>query len=225
MSVRNALLGLLAQRPRHGYDLRAAFEALVGGEDFWDVKPAQIYTTLSRLEEAGLIRQEQIEQDGGPEKHVYALTDAGQGELADWYANGVESEHHRDEFYVKLMLSIAAGIAAEDNTAPDSVAADSVAAHSVAENSDREAAVDPGRVIQAQRSQLYQELHDLTARRNKADPKSELAQIFLLDKTIMHLEADLRWLDMIESRLAEVKRQPMPEPEVRPRGRPKKIID
>jgi DNA-binding PadR family transcriptional regulator len=220
MSVRNALLGLLAQRPRHGYDLRAAFEALVGGEDFWDVKPAQIYTTLSRLEEAGLIRQEQIEQDGGPEKHVYALTDAGQGELADWYANGVESEHHRDEFYVKLMLSIAAGIAAEDNTAPDSVAA-----HSVAENSDREAAVDPGRVIQAQRSQLYQELHDLTARRNKADPKSELAQIFLLDKTIMHLEADLRWLDMIESRLAEVKRQPMPEPEVRPRGRPKKIID
>jgi DNA-binding PadR family transcriptional regulator len=220
MSVRNALLGLLAQRPRHGYDLRAAFEALVGGEDFWDVKPAQIYTTLSRLEEAGLIRQEQIEQDGGPEKHVYALTDAGQGELADWYANGVESEHHRDEFYVKLMLSIAAGIAAEDNTA-----ADSVAAHSVAENSDREAAVDPGRVIQAQRSQLYQELHDLTARRNKADPKSELAQIFLLDKTIMHLEADLRWLDMIESRLAEVKRQPMPEPEVRPRGRPKKIID
>lgn len=31
MSVRFAVLGLLAQRPRHGYELHAAFEALVGG--------------------------------------------------------------------------------------------------------------------------------------------------------------------------------------------------
>jgi ABC-type glutathione transport system ATPase component len=43
----------------------------------------------------------------------------------------------------------------------------------------------------------------------------------LLDKSIMHLEADLRWLDITEMRLDEVKRQPLPEPEVRPRGRPK----
>ena len=55
MSVRNAILGLLAQRPRHGYDLRAAFEAVVGGDEIWEVKPAQIYTTLERLEQAGLV--------------------------------------------------------------------------------------------------------------------------------------------------------------------------
>jgi DNA-binding PadR family transcriptional regulator len=198
MSVRNALLGLLAQRPRHGYDLRAAFEALVGGEDFWDVKPAQIYTTLARLEEAGLIRQEQVEQDSGPEKRIYALTEAGQAELAAWFESSVEGEHHRDEFYVKLMLSLATD-----------------GAGGVSDG--------PYRVIHAQRSRLYQELHDLTDRRAHADPKSELAQIFLLDKTVMHVEADLRWLDMIEARLDEVKRQPLPEPEVRPRGRPKKV--
>ena len=200
MSVRNALLGLLAQHPRHGYELRAAFEALVGGEEFWDVKPAQIYTTLSRLEDSGLIRQEQVEQDGGPEKRIYALTEAGQTELAAWFASGVESEHQRDEFFVKLMLSLAA-------------------------NSLGDTGADPYRVIHAQRSKLYQELHDLTTRRSRADPQTELAQIFLLDKTVMHVEADLRWLDMIEARLDEVKRQPLPEPEVRPRGRPKKIVD
>jgi DNA-binding PadR family transcriptional regulator len=198
MSVRHALLGLLAQRPRHGYDLRAAFEALVGGEELWDVKPAQIYTTLARLEEGGLIRQELVEQNSGPEKRIYALTEAGQAELAAWFESGVESEHHRDEFYVKLMLSLAADGAGN-------------------------AGAGPYRVIHAQRSRLYQELHDLTARRTRADPQTELAQIFLLDKTIMHVEADLRWLDMIEARLDEVKRQPMPEPEVRPRGRPKKL--
>ncbi len=192
MSVRNAILGLLAQRPRHGYELRAAFEALVGGEDFWDVKPAQIYTTLSRLEESGFIRQAETEPDGGLEKRVYALTSAGQKELVDWFETGVEGEHQRDEFFIKLMLSLNGEVAS------------------------------PYTVIHAQRSLLYQDLHDLTNHRNHADPKTELAQIFMLDKAIMHIEADLRWLDMIETRLDEIRRQPAPEPELRPRGRPKK---
>jgi hypothetical protein len=44
----------------------------------------------------------------------------------------------------------------------------------------------------------------------------------LLDKAVMHLEADLRWLDMIDARLDDVKKQPLPVPEPRPRGRPPK---
>ena len=77
MSVRYALLGLLAQRPRHGYDLHAAFEAVVGGEQNWDVKPAQIYTTLARLEESGLVKEDSVEQSGGPEKRIYTITRTG----------------------------------------------------------------------------------------------------------------------------------------------------
>jgi len=192
LSVRNAILGLLAQRPRHGYELRAAFEALVGGEDFWDVKPAQVYTTLARLEESGFVRQASVEHDGEPEKRVYTLTPAGEQELENWFLTGVQSEHQRDEFYIKLMLSLTCG------------------------------AASPAQVIHAQRSRLYQELHDLTVHRNETDPMRELSQIFLLDKAIMHIEADLRWLDMIESRLDEIQSQPMPEPELRPRGRPRK---
>jgi DNA-binding PadR family transcriptional regulator len=192
MSVRNALLGLLAENPRHGYELHAAFEAMVGGEKNWDVKPSQIYTTLARLEEGGFVVTEGVQQAGGPEKRVYAITDEGKLALAAWFASGVELEHQRDEFFIKLMLSLATGEA------------------------------EPHRVIQTQRGKLYQDLHAITARRQQANPKRELAKILLFDKTIMHLEADLRWLDMIEARLDEVKRQPMPKPESRPRGRPKK---
>lgn len=192
MSVRNALLGLLAENPRHGYELHAAFEAMVGGEKNWDVKPSQIYTTLSRLEESGFVMTEGLQQAGGPEKRVYAITPDGKLALAAWFASGVELEHQRDEFFIKLMLSLATGEA------------------------------EPHRVIQTQRSKLYQDLHAITARRQQANPKSELAKIMLLDKTVMHLEADLRWLDMIEGRLDEVRRQPMPKPTVKPRGRPRK---
>lgn len=192
MSVRNALLGLLAQRPRHGYELHAAFEAVVGGEQNWDVKPAQIYTTLGRLQDSGLVTELGVEQDGGPEKHVYTITESGRSELEAWFTAGVDRGHQRDEFFLKLMLCLATGV------------------------------INPQRVIQKQRSSLYRELHALTNQRNQANPRQELAQILLLDKAIMHLEADLRWLDMIEGRLEEIKRQPLPKPEVKARGRPPK---
>jgi len=194
MTVRNALLGLLAQRPRHGYDLHAAFEAVVGGEENWDVKPSQIYTTLARLQESGLVEEESVGQGGGPEKRIYAITRAGRHALAEWFSSAVAREHQRDEFFIKLILSLATGD------------------------------VNPRKVIQTQRATLFQDLHGMTAQRNHFDPKNELAQIFLFDKVIMHLEADLRWLDMVESRIDEVKRQPLPEPEVKPRGRPKKEV-
>jgi hypothetical protein len=86
-----------------------------------------------------------------------------------------------------------------------------------------ESSVDSRRVIQIQRSLIFQDLHQLTTQRNNTSPRTELAQIFLLDKAIMHLEADLRWLDLIEGRLSEIEKQPRPEPEQKPRGRPRKV--
>src|SRR5512143_716444 len=167
MTVRHAILGLLAQKPRHGYELRAVFSAVVGGEN-WDVKPAQIYTTLERLEESGLVQTKSDLGEGRePDRRIYAITRNGREALKDWFSDGVPTEHQRDEFYVKLMIGLISGEA------------------------------DPARIIQTQRARLYQEMHDTTTQRDRLDSHTEIAQILLLDKTIMHLEADLRWLDMI----------------------------
>lgn len=195
MSVRHAVLGLLAQRPRHGYELHAAFEAVVGGEDNWDVKPAQVYTTLTRMEKSGLVAEQAVEQDGGPEKRIYAITAEGYRALKDWLEQATASEHQRDEFFLKLMLALVSG------------------------------AADPYGLIKAQRAELYRELHAVTMRRERVDPAKELARILLLDKAAMQLDADLRWLDMTEGRLDDILHQPLPEPEARPRGRPRKARD
>ncbi len=190
MSVRNAILGLLAHRPRHGYELHDAFEAMVGGEQNWDIKPAQVYSTLNRLEQSGLVVEDGVAQDGGPEKRIYMVTEAGLAELRQWFNEPSLSDRRRDEFFLKLMLSL--------------VVADG----------------DPRRLIYTQRAGLYRELHALTAQRSQVNPASQLAYILLLDQAIMHLEADLRWLEMVEARLDEISRQPIPEPVERPRGRP-----
>ena len=194
MSVRYAILGLLAQRPRHGYELRSAFEAVVGGDANWEVKPAQIYTTLERLEEAGQVeRSSDLGEGEEPSRRIYAVTQAGREALKEWFDSGIPPEHQRDEFFVKLMLALVSGEA------------------------------DPARIIQIQRAYLYQELHAATTLRDGYNPRAEMAQILLLDKVTMHLEADLRWLDMTEMRLEEVMHQPLAEPELRRRGRPRKV--
>ena len=191
MSVRHAILGLLQNESRHGYELRTAFQALVGDSLNWELKPAQVYTTLGRLEDAGLVRCTGVEQSGGPEKRIYELTDEGRAELSAWLTEGVSAEHVRDPFFIKLM---------------------------VAQVTD----TDPRPLIVVQRAVLYRELHELTRRRASLDPKTSLAQALLYDKAVMHLDADLRWLDMIEARLEEVERQPIGRPETRRRGRPPK---
>jgi DNA-binding PadR family transcriptional regulator len=193
MSVRYAVLGLIAQKARHGYETRLAFESLVGGDENWEVKPAQIYTTLDRLEQAGLVeRCSDLGEGEEPSRRVYQITPQGEEALQEWFTSPVSAGHQRDEFFIKLIIGVASG------------------------------RVKPERLIQTQRALLFQEMHAATRRRDEYDTPTEMAQILLFDKVIMHLEADLRWLDMIEMRLEALKGQPLPEPEMRRRGRPRK---
>ncbi len=153
MSVRNAILGLLAQHPRHGYELRAAFSAVMGGDENWDVKPAQIYTTLDRLEEAGLVtRQSDLGEGDEPSRRIYVITPEGEAVLQEWFSSGVAPEHQRDEFYVKLMTALVSGEA------------------------------DLSQLVQIQHFTLNQELHAAATLRDSYNPRTEMAQILLLDK-------------------------------------------
>ena len=48
----------------------------MGGEENWDVKPAQIYSTLARLQESGHIVEETDGADvEGVDRRVYAITE------------------------------------------------------------------------------------------------------------------------------------------------------
>src|SRR5260370_9914290 len=54
LSLKYGVLGLLAEEPLHGYEVKNRFEAMLGGT--WEVNIGQIYTTLQRLARDGLVR-------------------------------------------------------------------------------------------------------------------------------------------------------------------------
>jgi DNA-binding PadR family transcriptional regulator len=72
--VRAALLLLLAEEPRNGYQMMQAIEELSSGR--WRPSPGSIYPTLAQLEDEGLIRA--TERDG---VKLFEITDAGREHL------------------------------------------------------------------------------------------------------------------------------------------------
>jgi DNA-binding PadR family transcriptional regulator len=72
--VRLALLDLLKEEPKHGYQLMKELEARSGG--LYQASAGSVYPTLQQLEDEGLVVSEQ--RDG---KRVYRITEAGLSEL------------------------------------------------------------------------------------------------------------------------------------------------
>ncbi|MEO6201550.1 MAG: PadR family transcriptional regulator [Cryobacterium sp.] len=75
-SLRLYLLSLLAEQPRHGYELIQALSDRFGGT--YSPSAGTIYPRLAKLEEEGLVTKS---ADG--RKTVYVITDAGRAELAE----------------------------------------------------------------------------------------------------------------------------------------------
>ena len=79
MSLRHALLNLLAGEPRSGYDLARLFSVSMG--NVWPAQHSQIYPELAKLLADGLIRQ----TGAGPRgRRIYQTTPEGLAELRSW---------------------------------------------------------------------------------------------------------------------------------------------
>ncbi len=82
MSVSNVLLGILAEAPAHGYDIKQAHDRRFPG-----AKPmafGQVYAALAKLEKDGLVEVVERVRESGPDRLTYAITDAGREALTEW---------------------------------------------------------------------------------------------------------------------------------------------
>src|SRR5579859_3774481 len=103
MSVRHALLALLAEGPKYGLQLREEFEARTG--EVWPLNVGQVYTTLQRLERDGLIEGDDTEAVG-PQKG-FQITEEGERELAGWLRTPPDlASPPRDELVMKVLVAV-----------------------------------------------------------------------------------------------------------------------
>jgi DNA-binding PadR family transcriptional regulator len=103
MSVRHALLALLSEGPKYGFQLRQEFEDGTG--DVWPLNIGQVYSTLQRLEHSGHIESDDL-ADEGPQK-VFRLTGEGKAELDRWLSTPTDmTSPPRDELVIKVLSAL-----------------------------------------------------------------------------------------------------------------------
>lgn len=80
--VEPALLLLLSERPRHGYELAHEITQLAGDHTSADI--GNLYRVLRGLELEGLVKSEWVPQATGPPRRTYDLSPAGTKVLETW---------------------------------------------------------------------------------------------------------------------------------------------
>jgi DNA-binding PadR family transcriptional regulator len=108
VSIQHAVLGLLQDGPRHGYDLKHLVDRYFAPDH--PVAFAQIYATLSRLEARGRVELDAIERAEGPDRRRYAITDDGRAEITRWLDSPLDPEPHlQAALFTKVVLAIMSG--------------------------------------------------------------------------------------------------------------------
>jgi DNA-binding PadR family transcriptional regulator len=99
MSLRHAVLGLLATEPSTGYELARKFDVSLANA--WHASHSQIYPELARLEEAGMV---EVVGEGARNSRTFGITGAGREELRRWLVETEPNRAQRNETAVRWFL-------------------------------------------------------------------------------------------------------------------------
>jgi DNA-binding PadR family transcriptional regulator len=111
--------------------------------------------------------------DDGAGHAMYEITPAGREAVTDWFRSPVSrTAPARDELAIKLALAVGS---------PDA---------------------DVRQVIQLQRSATMRAMQEYARLKAGADPQEDLSWLLVLDSLVFQAEAEIRWLDHCEARLA-----------------------
>ena len=108
MSIKHAILSLLLESDRTGYDLTKNFESSVAF--YWTASHQQIYKTLAEMHANGWVSLTVSEQSNKPDKKIYSLTTQGEQELIEWALIPPKKSPAKNQLLIKLMLARLVGV-------------------------------------------------------------------------------------------------------------------
>jgi DNA-binding PadR family transcriptional regulator len=108
VTIQYGLLGLLDAAPRHGYELKQAFDSVLSPQR--PLAFGQVYASLARLERDGRVTIDGVERVDGPDRKRYAITPEGRAALLAWLVEPLPPEPHlQADLYAKVVLAILLG--------------------------------------------------------------------------------------------------------------------
>jgi PadR family transcriptional regulator AphA len=99
MTLRHALLGLLARGPASGWDLQQSFDSSLA--QVWPASHSQVYSELNRLATEGLVS---VASEGPRRRKEYTLTPAGRAEWSDWMREDPNARPRRSEMLLRVFF-------------------------------------------------------------------------------------------------------------------------
>ena len=106
LTLEHALLGLLAQRPMHAYEMYQTLKEAHALGLIWRLKQSQLYALLARLEEAGYVAAVTELQGTRPPRKILHLTSRGHDAFQRWLETPVaHGREFRQEFLAKLYFA------------------------------------------------------------------------------------------------------------------------
>lgn len=95
-----AILGLLAARPRTGYEIAKIMKAPIGY--LWSASHSRIYPELQNLQGAGLVRHRVVDGPGPRDNRIYTITARGRAALARWVDSPLTPQRPRSELMLRV---------------------------------------------------------------------------------------------------------------------------
>lgn len=109
MPIHHAVLGLLADGPSYGYELKSSFEEAIGPQ-WGELNIGHLYQVLDRLDRDGFVTKKPFPQSDRPDRLIYRLTPRGRQELHRWLGErATRQSGYRDDFFLKLFVASRAG--------------------------------------------------------------------------------------------------------------------
>ncbi len=103
MSTRHFILGLLAQQPMSGYDIKCFLKSLSWLVD--SPSYGSLYPALHALLAEGLATVEEVPGQGRPPRKIYSITEAGKGAFMAWLSRPMEVGSSLRAFVMRLVLA------------------------------------------------------------------------------------------------------------------------
>jgi DNA-binding PadR family transcriptional regulator len=134
-----------------------------------ELNPGQLYPLLRKLAEQQLLAGERIEQEDRPDKRVFTLTEAGARELAAWFDEPIPLSVGRSALFLRFVVLML--------VRPEARAG----------------------FLKEQRHRLLECIGQLVADRAKHLSSEDLSTRALRELTLSHAEADLKWIEWLET--------------------------